>query len=367
MKTSAVPPKISARKNFLMKTGLMFVSLVVSLLILEIGIRWLSPPSPLTPFLPLRPYMKRELHPDLRGVSPVAHYSTNRWGMRGDEPPRDWKAAYTVVTIGGSSTLCYYLDDRKTWPSLLQEKLRGKYPKVWVGNGGLDGQTTRGHLVFMKEVVQKIKPKVAIFLVGANDLTFSISEDRKIYGNPYDQPYWKFQLFRSRLVQILFLWKAILFDKVTVVKDQGHGNFEPKPLSPDAVTFQDPKAMLPVLGEYRSNLKKIIQLGTSSGTRMIFLTQPMLFEDNAYWRTVAANFYWVQKTRGYLSAADDWRLLNLYNQELLEVCKEENVECFDLASRIPHDPRYFYDSVHLTEKGAELVAEKISGFLKKQG
>ena len=57
--------------------------------------------------------------------------------------------------------------------------------------------------------------------------------------------------------------------------------------------------------------------------------------------------------------------MNVYNQELLDVCRREGVECYDLASAIPHDPLYFYDSCHFTEKGSERVAERIAQFMKK--
>ena len=348
------------------KASLLLGSLIVSLCLLEAGVRMISPPSPLSPRLPLRPYMKRELHVHLRGVSDVSRYSTNQWGLRGDEPPKDWRNYYTIVAIGGSSTICYHLDDHKTWPYLLQEKLKEKNPKVWVGNGGMDGQSTRGHILFMKEAIPKIRPNAVIFLTGINDLGFSISEDKQASGNPYDRPYWKLQLFRSRLIQILFLWKLILFDHVTVVKDQGHGNFEPSPLPPDAVRLPpDPRSALPALADYRKSLEALIELGRHSNVRTLFLTQPMLFEDNAYWRGIAGSFYWIRKTKGTLSAADYWRLLDIYNQELLQVCKEQGVECLDLASLVPHDPEYFYDSVHFTEKGAELVAQKVSEFLRQ--
>lgn len=62
--------------------------------------------------------------------------------------------------------------------------------------------------------------------------------------------------------------------------------------------------------------------------------------------------------------ATHWKLLDIYNKELMEICKDENVECVDLASLIPHSKLYFYDITHFNEKGAELVAEKITEFLK---
>lgn len=187
--------------------------------VLEITIRIISPANIFHPMLLLRPKVKIKFNVSLNGVSPTGSYSTNKWGLRGDEPPLKWDEYYTIITVGGSTTLCFYLDDHKTWPYLLQEKLRQKYPKVWVGNGGLDGNTTRGHLIFMQHVIPKIKPNAVIFLIGLNDLGLSIDAGRRRYGTPFEKSNLKRWLWgRSRLVQVLYIWKAIIFDKVALVE-----------------------------------------------------------------------------------------------------------------------------------------------------
>lgn len=349
--------------NYLwIKIGLFLGSCVVAVGLLEMLVRFLAPPSPLTSSLPLRPYIKKEIRVNIPGVSSVGTHSTNRWGMRGDEPPAAWNEYETIITLGGSTTQCFFLDDRKTWPYLLQEKLKEQNLKVWVGNAGFIGQSTRAHLIFIKEVVPKIKPTAVILLTGINDLGLSISKDRPLY----DKPYWKFFFFKSRLIQILFVWKSVLFNQVIVVKEEGNGPYQPLPLTGETVKLpEDLRAAVPLLEEYRKNLSEIIRLGRRQNVRIILLTQPMLWEDNDYWRNIQGRFYWIKKTKGVLSAADHWRLLDLYNQELLDVCQEEEVECFDLASVIPRSSLYFYDSAHFTEKGAELVAEEVAEFMLK--
>lgn len=357
---------LKRKKGLWVKAGLFLGSSVLSLALLEITVRLFLPPSPLSPSLPLRPYIRKELHVNIQGVSSVGTHSTNQWGLRGDEPPQPWKDYYTFIALGGSTTQCFFLDDRKTWPYLLEERLKRENPKVWVGNAGFIGQSTRAHLLFMKEAVPKIKPNAVILLTGVNDLGLSISEDRILQGSPYDKPYWKFLFFKSRLVQILYLWKLVLFNKVAVVREEGNGVFQPVPITRQAVKLpEDLRTAVPLLGEYRRNLREIIRLARLENVRIILLTQPMLWEDNEYWRSIEGRFYWIQKTKGVLSAADYRRLLDLYNQELLDVCEEEKVECFDLASSMPHDTVHFYDSVHFTEKGAEWVADKVAQFVSR--
>lgn len=347
---------------------------IVFLVGLEAVLRIVSPPSPFSPLLPLHPENRMELHVNLRGVSPVAFHSTNSWGMRGPEPPRDWDARYTIITVGGSTTMCFYLDDRKTWPYRLGEKLRDTYPDVWVGNGGLDGHTTRAHIIFMDAIVTRLRPKAVVVLVGANDLGFSISKELRQWGNPYDSTHagWRYRAFASsRLLQVLYIWKKILVERATVVKSTGHGNFVPTPIAPEQQHLDgkplpsDSKLLLPALPEYRSNIRRIVQLAKASNVRVLFLTQPTLFDDTEYWRRIEGTFYWMGETRAKLSAATQKTLLDIYNEELIETCKAERAECFDLAPLVPHEERYFYDGFHLTELGAELVAEQVAGYFRR--
>jgi lysophospholipase L1-like esterase len=354
---------------FFKRIALFLISLSLCLVALEIFLRVVSPPSPWSPRLPLQPKNRIELHVNLKGVTPVAIHSTNSLGLRGDEPPANWNQSYTIVTIGGSTTQCFFLDDHKTWPYLLGQNLRDRYENVWVGNGGLDGQTTRAHIIFMEEVISRLRPKAVVLLVGANDLGLSLREDRRLRGNGFDagRPIWYIRLFgRSRLFQILFLWKQALVDDVKVVNKSGDGDqtFKPLPQGTEQLPA-DLGTLLPTLNEYRQNIERIIQLGRSDNVRVVFLTQPLLYEDTEYWKGIEGNFYWINQTKGRLSAATYWKLLDIYNKTLLETCAKEKVECFDLASAIPHDGNYFYDNGHFNERGATLVAEQVAGFLKQ--
>ena len=354
---------------FFKRIALLLISVSFALLVLEILLRVVSPPSPWSPLLPLRPKNRMELHVNLKGVSPVAIHSTNSLGLRGDEPPANWNQSYTIVTIGGSTTQCFFLDDHKTWPYLLGQDLKDKYENVWVGNGGLDGQTTRAHIIFMEEVISRLRPKAVALLVGANDLGLSLREDRRLRGNGFDagKPIWYIRFFgRSRLFQILYLWKQALFDDVKVVNKSGDGDQTFKPLPRGAEQLPaDLRTLLPTLNEYRQNIERIIQLGRSYNVRVVFLTQPLLYEDTEYWKGIEGNFYWINQTKGRLSAATYWKLLDIYNKTLLETCAKEKVECFDLASAIPHDRNYFYDNGHFKKRGATLVAEQVAAFLKQ--
>ncbi len=108
----------------------------------------------------------------------VVYHHTNWLGFRGENPPKDFDDYLTIIAVGGSTTNCLYISDGKTWVDLLGEKLKKSFPKFWINNAGLDGQTTNGHLVLIKDVIVELKPKVVLFLVGANDQFY---EESKVF------------------------------------------------------------------------------------------------------------------------------------------------------------------------------------------
>ena len=355
----------SSPKKIIFTLSIVAASSILSFTLLEVIVRLVSPPNMFSPYLPLRPHNKMELRVNLRGVSPVALNTTNQWGLRGDEPPEHWDDFFTIVVIGGSTAQCYYLDDYKTWPHLLQEKMKADAPKTWVGNGGISGHSTRAHIIFVREAIAKMKPKAVIILAGVNDLWYSINEESSKLGSPEVPTSWKyFFLGNSRLVQILFLWKIILFDNVVVLERSANADFVPEPLAREMDLPSDLHLLIPSLDEYRKNIHTIIADLRRLGVRTIFLTQPLLFDSSETWKSVVGWDYSVDGKKGKLSAATYAKLLDIFNQELMSRCYADSVEVFDLAAEIPHSSDFFYDTMHFNEKGAELVAEKISHYLK---
>ena len=352
-------------RKIIFAISMITTSSILSFVVLELLVRLISPPNMFSPYLPLRPHNKMELHVNLSGVSPFAYNTTNEWGLRGDEPPADWDNFFTVVVIGGSTAQCYYLDDHKTWPYLLQEKLKSFHPNTWVGNGGISGHSTRAHILFVREVISKIRPKTVILLVGVNDLWYSTNDEARTFGNPAERAGWKFfVLGNSRLVQVLFLWKIILYDNVVVLERSANGNFVPEPLTQELEIPSDLRLMLPSLDEYGKNIHTIIADLKSMKVTPIFLTQPLRFDSTVMWKSVVGWEYAVNGKKGKLSAATYAKMLGIFNEELVRVCAAEGVEVYDLASEIPRRGDFFYDFMHFNEKGAMLVAEKVANYIQ---
>ncbi|QNI95421.1 GDSL-like Lipase/Acylhydrolase family protein [Synechococcus sp. A15-127] len=143
-----------------------------------------------------------------------------------------------VLTIGGSTTDQRYVDDAKTWQRILESKIDKK-----VINGGVDGQSTFGHVFSLKNWHAKTldleKVDDIIFYVGVNDVRFSkgvVSSRSNIYDSPTLR-----RRFRSYLSKRSFLYgrlrelklkldllRGVQFKLPDGAVQIGHGKSNPK-------------------------------------------------------------------------------------------------------------------------------------------
>jgi hypothetical protein len=70
-----------------------------------------------------------------------------------------------------------------------------------------------------------------------------------------------------------------------------------------------------------------------------------------------------ERNRPYYSAAALERGMKAYNDTLLRVCRERQIECLDLSSTLEKDSTVFYDDVHFNESGARKIAETLTNYL----
>jgi lysophospholipase L1-like esterase len=215
----------------------------------------------------------------------------------------------------------------------------------------------------MDRVIRKTKPTLVILLTGVNDLGYSLENTGQRFSHfeRFSFKYWAFE--HSRLLQLLNVWKQILFNKAIVVDHAASGTYLPQPLGRETPLPLNLRDALPSLAEYDRNIQQIIDIGNALGVRMLFMTQPMLYSEEPYWRDKLGIMYWVHDSGVRYSAATYWKMLALFNGDLITICRNNGVPCYDLAAVVPHSDRYFYDIVHFNDNGARLVAQKTAEFI----
>ena len=369
---------------------LLVVSLAVALVIGEIGLRmfaaeryYVYPPGMQRTFRPLP-----ELMP---GVSGDARFLVNRSGMRGDPYPKDDR--FKILAIGGSTTICSFLDQAEAWPQLLQEKLKNAGRRVWVGNVGRSGHNTRHHMLHVEKLLdQHADIDLVIILAGANDMSMRLKRDVDFRVLEDEEPVYRAKLMYdsfsvfpvSGLAGSFYYKNTEIYRRLRQIKRSlayREGKTQVEDERGEAYKWRRNNRanasriltalpdLAPALDEYRRNLNRIVDMTRERGSRIVFLTQPYL------WRAdlpdALAELLWLggvgdfQNVGGqpYYSAGALDKAMQRYNRTLLDVCGVRGLDCLDLAPRLTPDTRSFSDDVHFNEQGARTVADAVAGFL----
>src|SRR2546421_38436 len=160
-------------KNFRHFIGYLVYLLLITAVFMEIILRIYDPfhASVRGNHITLLANLTREIHNNdvVDKLDKTIIVRTNSLGFRGPDLPKDDKQYLKILTVGGSTTECLFINDGSTWTDLLGNNLNDHFEKVWINNAGLDGHSTFGHLILLKEYIVKLKPDVCIFLIGCND------------------------------------------------------------------------------------------------------------------------------------------------------------------------------------------------------
>ena len=349
-------------------------------------------------FLPDRyevwpPNFKRTFRPEpdiIHGITSPSYLTINAFGLRGDPLSDDEK--YRLLAVGGSTTICVYLDDSKAWPYLLQGRLNEALgPKtVWVGNAGRPGHSTPQHILQVEKLLEQY-PEIdgVVLLVGINDLLVALSatidkppvfDERPNEGLRRafavfpdwgaDAPWYARNLIGR--VMRLRSWHPIPIKRDGVFAMDEKGDFiklrraDRKAASSFLHRLPDISAAVAV---YARNLRAIVDHAERMSRRVVFLTQPTLWRDGMsqgehelLWGG-GTNFFAVKNGKPYYSAEALAEAMTIYNEALRAVCRERVVECVEMADMVPKTAKVFYDDAHFTEYGSAIVAERLAEYL----
>lgn len=357
-------PEIPPADPIRLKVALIVFGMGVALLIAEVVLRYHNPfgfrMRGNTIVLPVNQTYTIE-DPNLQAFDKLdkrVTHTKNSLGFRGAEPPPDFAEHLTILAIGGSTTESFYLSDNQTWPALLERRLKPGFPKLWLNNAGLDGHSTFGHLVLVNDYLTQLRPKVALFLIGINDL-FVDSPNR------FDR------MDRDLLIGTLANHSELVALGLNMVRHARTASMKslgamPRPLNlkvPEyrEVTPEEEQSLLQglekPLAQYESRLARLIKMTLQSGIEPVLITQPALFgegvDDVTLARLDRVDIEIYKKMNGRVA----WKLLERYNDVTRKLGREQGVTVIDLAAKMPKSSRYFYDYLHYGKEGAVKVAE----------
>ena len=300
-------------------------------------------------------------------VDATIEFRRNALGFRGPDPPRAFDRWLTVVAVGGSTTECLYLSEGHSWPEAFAGELGASLDGLWVNNAGLDGHSSYGHSMLMEQMLDDLRPKVILFLVGINDVGRAA---RKGSEHAQEQPFHVRLARHSALAATAVnLFRYAEAKRAALTHGQVSLRHMPT-VEPDAEREAALEAMHreTYLAGYRERVRGLVESSRAGGAMPVLMTQPALYGPGRDPKTgVDLARVLVQDDRRMggrnVGGGLAWRILELYNDVVREEARALDVPLVDVARTLPKDGRYFYDFLHLTNAGAAAVGRITAGIL----
>jgi len=367
------------------RNGLLaLASLAISLIIVEIALTlFIFNPNYYYPF---KPYTQWAFNLS-KSVSPSANgptvFSTNRYGIRGDEP--DSEHDIRLLVLGGSTAENLYIDDKDAWPQVLQSLLRShfNYDGIWVGNAGKSGIRAHENVLYLKHFVPQIDDiRYLLVLLGSNDLGIAFGMANLDDWNPHQRLRHAFQFLPNDNGKY-FPYNTAVFgviDEVIAKYSQWQSGVVQDRSGEWILTArQRRKNSRPYLDKmpdlqsnvnlYHERLNQFVDLARASNIEPIFITQPLLHnanitpEEDASIGVFAGKGSFHDLMYGpdpiFYSPGIVGEAIEFFHDATMDVCHVRKMNCVELAAKLPKQLDYFYDGVHYTVRGNHKIAEII--------
>jgi lysophospholipase L1-like esterase len=295
----------------------------------------------------------------------------NELGFRGDRIDEFKQAKYRLLTIGGSTTECAFLDETKTWPSQLKLLLTDRTKeKVSVMNAGLDGHSSFGHLVFLeqfKDILKALHPTHILVMAGINDL--GIVEQRSWDEKPLIAP----RKFHSVIFDLIDIYRSrdVVYGNRTsterVLNFKNHPMLDEERRQERLNYYQNTQikdvleSILRRDGFY-DRMETIAHKIKDLGAKPIFVSQAAIYGPG-YDESEGIDFRYLDLNDW--SGETRWLALSEYNKALKTLSERNNwIAYAAVGENVAKLRKYFYDEVHLTNEGAQEVAGLVNYYLK---
>jgi lysophospholipase L1-like esterase len=331
----------------------------------------------------------------LAGVDGESSFAINSLGFRGAEPSGDERIR--ILALGGSTTICVYLDDAETWTYLLQEQLNETLGPgtVWVGNAGRSGHTTSQHRLQAEKLLEVHRDiDLVLLLVGVNDMLIAAGSkietprslqaaaaarpsSRAAGGAPLQRAFSVIPISAEsgpwyRRTALARLWQGVRRSAPQGPAQDEAAEFvrHGREMRRQAGRLVDEIPDRPnLVREYTRKLDALVDAVLSAGAQPILLTQPALWSPSLSEEGRARLMFGgppLDRSRPgalYYSVEALAEGMAAYNAALLRLCERRKLSCIDLAGALPPDLAAFTDDVHYTEEGSRRVAAVIASHL----
>jgi lysophospholipase L1-like esterase len=282
----------------------------------------------------------------------------NSYGYRGAEID-PVKQKFRIVVYGGSGVFDPIV--KLSWPEKLQNLFAEKSANIEVINAGIPGDSSAEIMGRFFSEVRELKPDLVLIYETWNDVQFFNPEKEDLnklpvfneMNNPYLYPRNAVDEFLAENSKIYLSLRYGFLDKYGPI------------LNPQF--FSDKKKYTGFDGDFKDEIKSefanqvyinyqtIAQVAKLHKVKTVFLTQALLISPNnteAEKKKITYGF--VKLKHKAVSEAID-----LISLAIVKSAKDSKVSLLDARSEFPRDIENFYDQVHLSEKGSQMMVDYV--------
>lgn len=304
-------------------------------------------------------------HPFLQIIPKIGdeELPINQWGFRGEDIDKvKPKETFRIFVLGGSMIYCYFTPFEQSHCRILEKKLRANYPhiNIEVQNAGMDWHTSQHSVIKFLFLIQDFEPDLVIICHGINDLYRSFSPASYAKG-AYQDDYSHF----------LGPLSSVLDDYTSADR---HGMLLPKKVKRlfSVLWFSDFRRhaaanleTIPInkwksLKSFERNMQNFVDIVESKKIDLIVASQPYLYKTDMTDEEKETLWFPERFCSENNQKPDIPSMISgmeVYNRTSREIAKEKAVTFVDLEKRLQKSLLYFYDDVHLTEEGNQIIGE----------
>lgn len=367
-----------AGRKFIFGALSAFFGIAFALLLVELALRLFIPAPP--GYRAMVPNLEATFNAQLyaRGVLGPALFKVNSMGFRSREWTADRASEFRIVCLGGSTTESILNDQSRIWTTVLEQRL-GQLPderRIWVGNMGKAGLASKHHIAQLNHI-RSYDPDLIIVLVGSSDFMSrlkqgDIDSSASLAYLPERERTLEEQSFAvlpggfSRVWKLLSPIESAIFERSESQSLDGSSLKRWRAMREEGKRSNVPPPLEASLAAYSQNLKEMINVAHHAGVPIVLLTQPSIWrpdltdeEKQQLWMGGVGEFREVPGSVYYEPAVLK-QGMDAFNGRLLQVCLDTHTPCIDLANDVPKSTDYFYDDEHFTDRGQELVADRVA-------
>lgn len=329
-----------------------------------------------------QPYAKVELELDpeaLPDLDPIVRHSINADGERGDDLPDDVDAVLRVLVAGGSAAECYLLDQERTWPMVAQKALNQSCERaVHVGNISQSLVPCETIQTVLTKSLDRFRSlDVIVLMVGASDIVGWLEQktppslqpgSRPLRDVCSEHPEGPFGWTKKDLALYRLLRRFNARVRRPVARKSGAGKslIKNRRMRAEATTLLDEVPdPTPMLSFFEEHLRRLIVTCRSHARRVIVVRQPWFQKE--FTPEEQARLWNFGQGRPYVEHLDTYythrvvcELMGMVDDVAERVALDAGAEELDLMPLLPKSFDTFYDFLHFTPAGAQIVGEAVA-------